>query len=48
MLLAGWLRIRVPIRSLHFSIALIIPAVNVALGSTQPLTEISVKKVPGG
>jgi hypothetical protein len=36
-----------PMRSLDFSIDLILPAA-LALGSTQPLTEMSTRNLPGG
>jgi hypothetical protein len=42
---AGSSRVRFPVRSLDFSIDLIIPA---ALWSTQPLTEMSTRNLPGG
>jgi hypothetical protein len=42
VLLAEMLWVRFPIRSLDFSFDLILP---VALGSTQPLTEISTRNV---
>jgi hypothetical protein len=45
MLQAGRLRVRIPMRSLDFSIDLILPA---ALGSTQPLTEMSTRNLSGG
>jgi hypothetical protein len=48
MLQAGWSRIRFPVRSLDFSIGLILPAALMALGSTQPLTEMSIRNLPGG
>jgi hypothetical protein len=44
MLQAGRSRVRFPMRSLDFSIDLILPA----LGSTQPLTEMSTRNLPGG
>jgi hypothetical protein len=47
MLQAGRTRVRFPMRSLDFSIDLILPAV-LALGSTQPLTEMSIRNLPGG
>jgi hypothetical protein len=44
MLQAGWSRVRIPMRALHFSIDLILPAVLcMALGSTKPVQ----KSVPG-
>jgi hypothetical protein len=45
MLPAGRLRVRFSMRSFGFSIYLILLA---ALGSTQPLTEMSTRNVPGG
>jgi hypothetical protein len=45
MLQAGRLRIRFPMTSLNFSIDPLLPA---ALGSTQPLTEMSTRYLPGG
>jgi hypothetical protein len=42
MLQARRSRVRFPMRSLDFSIDLILP------GSTQPLTKISTKNLPGG
>jgi hypothetical protein len=44
MLQAESSRVRFPIRTLDFSIELILPA----LWSTQPLTEISTRNLPGG
>jgi hypothetical protein len=35
-------------RSMHFEFDLILPAAILALGSTQPLTEMSTRNVPGG
>jgi hypothetical protein len=43
MLQAGRSRVRFPMRSLDFSIDLILPA----LGSTQLLTEMSTRNLPG-
>jgi hypothetical protein len=43
MLQAKGSRVRFPMRSLDFSIDLILPA----LGSTQPLTEMSTRNIPG-
>jgi hypothetical protein len=48
MLQAGRSRVQIPMRSLDFSIDLIIPTANMALGSTQPLTEMSTRNLPGG
>jgi hypothetical protein len=48
MLQAGRLWGRFPMRSLDFSIDLILPAALRPLGSTQPLTEISTRNLPGG
>jgi hypothetical protein len=48
MLQAGRSRVRVPMRSLNFSIDLILPAALMALRSTQPLTEMSTRNLPGG
>jgi hypothetical protein len=42
MLQSGRLRVRFPMRSLDFLIDLILP------GSTQPLTEMSTRNLPGG
>jgi hypothetical protein len=42
MLRAGRSRVRFPMRSLDFSIDLILPSRTMALGSTQPLTEMSI------
>jgi hypothetical protein len=39
--------VRYPMRSLDFSIDLILPSRIVALGSTQPLTEMSARNLPG-
>jgi hypothetical protein len=47
MLQAGRSRVRLPMRSLDFSIDLILPA-TLALGLTQPLTEMSTRNLPGG
>jgi hypothetical protein len=47
MLQAGRSRVRVPMRSLDFSL----PnpsSCTMALGSTQPLTEMSTRNLPGG
>jgi hypothetical protein len=43
MLQAGGLRVQFPMRSLDFSIELILPARTMALGLTQPLTEMSIR-----
>jgi hypothetical protein len=48
MLQGGGSRVRFPMRSLHFSIYLILPAALWSLGSTQPLTEMSTRNLPGG
>jgi hypothetical protein len=48
MLQAGRSRIRFPVRSLDFTIDLILPAALWPLGSTQPLTEMSTSNLPGG
>jgi hypothetical protein len=45
MLQAGRLRVPFPIRSLDCSIDL---TLSVALGSTEPLTEMSTRNLPGG
>jgi hypothetical protein len=47
MLQAGRSRVRFPMRSLDFSIDLILPAA-MDLGSTQSLTEMSTRYLPGG
>jgi hypothetical protein len=39
--------VRFPMRSLYFSMDLIIPAATMALGSTQPLTEMGTRNLPG-
>jgi hypothetical protein len=44
MLQAGGLRVRFPMRTLDFSIGLILPA----LVLTQPLTEMSTRNLAGG
>jgi hypothetical protein len=48
MLQAERSQVRFPMRSLNFSIDLILPAALWALGLTQPLTEMSTKNLPGG
>jgi hypothetical protein len=48
MLQAGSSRVRFPLRSLDFSIDLILPAALCPRGSTQPLTEMSTRNLPGG
>jgi hypothetical protein len=48
MLQAGRSRVRLLIRSLDFSIDLILPAALWPLGSTQHLTEMSTRNVSGG
>jgi hypothetical protein len=47
MLQAGRSGVRILMRSLNFSIDLILPAA-LALGSTQPLTELSTRNLPEG
>jgi hypothetical protein len=47
MLKAEMSRVRFPIRSLDFLIDLILPAALMALGSTQPLTEMSTRNIRG-
>jgi hypothetical protein len=44
MLQAGRSRVLYPMRPLDFSIDLMLPGV----GSTQPLTEMSTRNIPGG
>jgi hypothetical protein len=48
MLQGGKSQVRFPMRSLDFLIDLILPAAQWALGSTQPLTEMSTRNLPGG
>jgi hypothetical protein len=49
MLQTGKSRVRFPMRSLDFSIDLILPAGRtMALELTQPLTEMSTRNLPGG
>jgi hypothetical protein len=48
LLHAGRSRVIFPMRSLDFSIDLILPAALMALGSIQPLTEMSTRNLPGG
>jgi hypothetical protein len=48
MLQTGRSRVRIPMRSLDFSIYLILPAALWTLGSTQPLTGMSTRYIPGG
>jgi hypothetical protein len=48
MLQAGRSRVPFPIRSLAFSIYLILPAALWAWGSIQPVTEMSIRNLPGG
>jgi hypothetical protein len=48
MLQAGRSRVRFPMRTLDFSVDLILPAALRPLGSTQPLTEMSTRNLPGG
>jgi hypothetical protein len=49
MLQAGRSRVRVPMRSLIFFFNLPNPSSrNMTLGSTQPLTEMSTRNLPGG
>jgi hypothetical protein len=47
MLQAGSSWVRLPMRSLDFSIDLILPAALCPLGPTQSLTEISTSNLPG-
>jgi hypothetical protein len=48
MLQAGRSRVRFPMRSLDFSIGLILPAALKPRGPTQPLTEMSTRNLPPG
>jgi hypothetical protein len=48
ILQAGSSRVQFTIRSVDFSIDLILPAALWPWGSTQPLTEMSSKNLPGG
>jgi hypothetical protein len=48
MIQAGRSRVRFPIRSLDFQIDLIHLAALIAMGLTQPLTEMSTRNLPGG
>jgi hypothetical protein len=48
MLQAGRTWVRFPTGSLDFSVDLILPAATMALASTQPLTEMSTRNLPGG
>jgi hypothetical protein len=48
MLQTGRSRVRFPISSFDFSIALILPAALTVFGSAQPLTEIITRNFPGG
>jgi hypothetical protein len=48
VLQAGRLWVRFPVKSLDFSIDLILPAAIMALGSTESLTEMSTRNLPGG
>jgi hypothetical protein len=48
MLQPGRSSVRLSMRSLDFSIDLILPAALLPLGSTQPLTEMSTRNHPGG
>jgi hypothetical protein len=48
MLQAGRSLVLFPMKSLVFSIDVILPAALSTLGSTQPLTEMSTRNLPGG
>jgi hypothetical protein len=48
MLQAGRSRFRIPMRSLDFSVDLIFSSRTLVVGSTQPLTEMSIRNLPGG
>jgi hypothetical protein len=48
MLQAGRSQVRFPMRSLDFPIDLNLPAALWSWGSTQPLTEMSTRNLPGG
>jgi hypothetical protein len=48
MLQAGSPWVQFPVRSLDFSVDLILPSATMALGLTQPLTEMSTRNLPGG
>jgi hypothetical protein len=48
MLQAGRSRVQIPMRSLDVSIKLILSSRTMALGSTQALTEMSTRNLPGG
>jgi hypothetical protein len=48
MLQAGRWRVRFPMRSLNVFNLPNPPSHNMALGSTQPLTEMSTSNIPGG
>jgi hypothetical protein len=45
---AGRSRVRFQMKSLNFSIDLILPGATMALGSTRPPTEMSTRNLPGG
>jgi hypothetical protein len=47
MLQARRSRVRFPMRKLDLSIDLIFPGALIPLGSTQPLTEMCTRKLPG-